>query len=508
MANVTLGDIKEQLIANQEETNDDNKKTHEILQGIASELSSYFKYLRQSRLDELEKQRELKNQAASTKPTTLVSGGGDDGEEYSNPFATLGKIGAVAAAVAGSIAGVLETYRKFWVNQHTSLGRTLSRSFTNIGVGFNNIGKEVNAGFMGVKNLAVKDFSTLSGKIGAITKIISVELTKPFLLVKAAIETVQSGSNRFFRALMTPFTAIGKFFSDLIEIFKNAKLPTTTGIVEGIQSVVNRLGIFGSFLRGTFLFLKNTVAKVLGPLVALYGAVTGFLDTEGNTFQKILGAIKGAFESFVQFIFIDFGKFILDGIAGIFRFFSLDTIANAFNSISDGIQAVFDGLMNGLQLLIEDPSEFANKAMQVISNGFNTVVEVVGDFFTSVFDSLVSSVKAIAQNPLGFASSLLGERSRKLLGLEDEYQAFQDAKKPDVSVAPEEKPLERIDISKQPGRVSADDMKNITDKLADLKTGGGNVTAVMSAPTTVTNSSNNVTATGSSSATDRKAPEG
>ena len=505
MANVTLDDVKAQLIANQQENTDANIKSHEILKGIATQFSSYFQYLKQSRLDELEKQRELKNQAASTKPVTTLARQDDD-ESYTNPFGMIGKIGAIGAAVAGSIAGVLETYRKFWVNQNTFVGRALSRSFTNFGLGFTNVGKEINAGFRGVQTLAIKDFSTLSGKIGAITKSITTELTKPFLLVKGAVEAVQSRGNRFFKAIMIPFTAVGKFFTDLVDIFKNARLPTTTGIIDGFTGVIDRLGIFGRFLKGTFSLLKNTVKRVLAPLVALYGAVTGFMDTEGNTFQKILGAIKGAFQSFVQFIFVDFGRFILDGIAGIFRFFNLDTIANAFNSISEGIQAVFTTLMDSLQLLIEDPTQFANQLLGMVKNGFNTTVQVVGDFFTNVFDSVMAGIKAIAINPVGFAASLLGPKSRKLLGLEDNYQEYQDARnfpeRPDI-------PERQAKIDKQLGKSRADEMKALTDTLANMQLQTASTVAI-NAPSMVTtsNTSNNVTSTGSSSATDRKAPEG
>ena len=60
-----------------------------------------------------------------------------------------------------------------------------------------------------------------------------------------------------------------------------------------------------------------------------------------------------------------------------------------------------------------------------------------------------------------------------------------------------------------PAAASGQMIKNTTqNQQAQDMSGGKSVVTAVSAPTTVTNSSSNVTATGSSSATDRKAPEG
>jgi hypothetical protein len=507
----TLNDIKEQLITNRMKEDDNDEKTIDILGNIGRQFSDYFTYLKRSRLDELERQRELRNQAAATTPVTPIQTMTTPAEKVDlSGLGILSKLGILGGGVFGaSVVAVLEKYKAFLSKETNFLGRFAQ----NFKLGFATLGKTVETQFKTTVTLATKDFSTLAGKLGAITKIIQTELTKPFLLIDDAIKSVSTSvresKSRIVKIILSPFTFIANSVSDIVK--------SITAFNFGESKIVKSITAFGekfpklfALIRGTVGALSFAVQRLLTPLVVGFGAIRGFIQTEGNLFQKTLGAIAGAFSTFFTFIFVDIPAFLLDGLAGLMKLVGLESVGKFINEVTKTFRAGFEAIFDGVQLLIEDPKEAIDRVSTFVSNTFDSIIDSVLGFFERV----KNTAKAAIKNPVGFfANMLLGERGEKNLGVEQQGANFRAARagldeKQQAIIDSDIQKLQRLQLDVQTGKITAEQLENIRSAMADMREQRGIPQMnLMSAPQTMINNSSSAIAQGAAPATASKTYE-
>lgn len=130
------------------------------------------------------------------------------------------------------------------------------------------------------------------------------------------------GLDDFVKALFLPETfgkikkglkGIGKFLGSLGNLFPEIKIPDlgiSSSIGKAIEGVKGFFSSFGGFFSRTFDILKTVAAPLRVAMKALkvipglnvfltafdglFGAIKGFLETEGTFGQKMLGAVEGA----------------------------------------------------------------------------------------------------------------------------------------------------------------------------------------------------------------------
>ena len=100
----TLSSLSEQLQANNQENVIGHERTALALDGLNAKFDGFFKFLKQSRLDDLETKREARS-AARTKPGSIDTGFGK-GMNFIVPGLNIGTLLAGLAAVGGALAGL------------------------------------------------------------------------------------------------------------------------------------------------------------------------------------------------------------------------------------------------------------------------------------------------------------------------------------------------------------------------------------------------------------------
>jgi len=141
--------------------------------------------------------------------------------------------------------------------------------------------------------------------------------------------------------LMTKFTGKGSFFSKIGDFF--TKIGGLFGKIPGIGKIMK-------FIKGAAKFLGKIFVPVT-VIMALWEAVTGFMDgfanTEGNMLQKIIGGIGGAVKSLLDFFIFGIADMIQSAIVWLLELFGFDSAAVAvgdFNLVGRIKDAVFKAI--------------------------------------------------------------------------------------------------------------------------------------------------------------------
>ena len=191
----------------------------------------------------------------------------------------------------------------------------------------------------------------LGGVIGTIAGIFAGWFKAlKFVFNRGFIKTLSTTFANFFKGLKTQFKAgaIGKGFAKIGQFF--ARIGAFFGRI---------FKIFGTI----FGFIKNVVtiagkvaavvSKIFAPLLILFGIfetikgfISGFVETEGSFFDKILGGLQGAVTGLLDFLIaapLNLGKNIIGWIAGALGFDGVKEKLESFDFSFGGIvSAVFD----------------------------------------------------------------------------------------------------------------------------------------------------------------------
>ena len=114
---------------------------------------------------------------------------------------------------------------------------------------------------------------------------------------------------------------MGKMFTKVAGWFKS--IGGLTGKVSGLSKVMG-------FIKGAAKFLGKIfvpVTVIMALWEAVSGFMTGFEETEGNFFQKILGGIGGALKGLLDFFIFSIAEMIQDVIVWVGEFFGFDMSA-------------------------------------------------------------------------------------------------------------------------------------------------------------------------------------
>ena len=496
----TLEIVAEQLAIANENTEDQAKnqeKTNSILDGIGKSFSRFFKKQDDMAGDLLEARVESQR-TQPPRPGAVLAQRVD--AEDKTDLSGLSKLGLIAGTLAvaigtvsGAIAGVLKAYQSFWLTQNTFI----SRFFKNFAIGFNKTYQNSLVDFGRQQRLFLKDFTSFGGKVGSLVKLTLIQFQKPFLLISEAVtaaqQTVANTNSKIIKLITSPFTFIVDTLGKVGEVIKTIKLPSLN-----VASVSEMFKPFSSVIKGVFGAVSKLVGVLLTPLIGLYGLVTGFTQTEGNFGQKLLGAFKGAIEKLFNFFVVDFVAIILDGIGGIFRFFGAEGVANFFNRVSDSFQSGFQSIFDGIQMVIEEPGQ----VIEIIKTSFSNAVTSIVDVFVNLIYAAVDYVKDIAKNPAGFFSNLIfGDRNQTEAGEQYRFDRL-DADKQTL-VQSQKAQLVRLEVAREQGRISEDELKQMTNAIKELVEGQGvSMSTVVNAPVTTTTSSNTTMIDTPSPATD------
>ena len=205
---------------------------------------------------------------------------------------------------------------------------------------------------------------------------------------------------RIFRLIMPKilikaFSKVGSFVSSFAKSMKGLAMGTNTG--KSITAVVQSVkAFFGSFtktgaiisklvtgfkgmLQSPIVKMAGNFGKTLGRLFfpitilmsaweAIKGMISGFTNTEGNFFEKIVGGLMGAVESLVKFFIampLDLIKDLIGWIAGMLGF---DGIKESLASFSfDGLfSMLFDKLLGITTYIANLISAVANGAKEAL----------------------------------------------------------------------------------------------------------------------------------------------
>ena len=130
--------------------------------------------------------------------------------------------------------------------------------------------------------------------------------------------------------------------------------------IGGLFGKIPGLGKILSFVKGAAKFLGKIfvpVTVIMALWEAVSGFMTGFAETEGNMFQKIMGGIGGAIKGLLDFFVFGIAEMVQDVIIWLLELFGFDGAATAvgdFNLVGFIKEKVF-AVIDWFMLLFQDP---------------------------------------------------------------------------------------------------------------------------------------------------------
>ena len=284
---------------------------------------------------------------------------------------------AVAIAALGGIVIATVNRIRFFLNLLSpSLYKKFANGIETIVTFFAKIGSEIKSIF----NVA---FTALKSVLSSVMEAGMTELRKLFTF------NADSGIGKIITAFKTAITKFIEPFADAIKAIQ--ELASGSGTIGKIISyVTDTLGSIGSKFMA-FGAKIGKLAKIFGRLflpveiiMTLWDTVSGMIEgyEKGGIIGAFTGAVKGFFDSIIMAP-LDALKSIVSWVAELFGF---DSISKALDSFS--FVELFDSLF--------DTIPAAKKAFfDSIKNAFQTVVDTIGDWFSSIGDGLLSALEGI-----------------------------------------------------------------------------------------------------------------
>lgn len=425
MADVTLNQVNMTLMqqnASQEEMQKD-------IAGLRKDFSDYFKFLKRSRLDELEEKREAKSPRASA-PSRAQVVKKDSGFD----------LGFLAALIGGTIVAItaaLEALGDYFRKLRT-MALTLSKGLRPLLVSFGALGRLIRNI---IKALAIAlDDKLFAGAIRKALKRIADSIGDFF----RPIRNFLTESPKNFRARFAGITArIGTFFDDLLKpmttFFRNfragfSKIGTKAlGVVDDaikMEDFSTFAGKIGATLRTLIqkpfdiLFSSFKTAegsddlKKVGDLLAdFFRPIKEFFSVSENSFiGKMWNNIKSAFSIFGE------GSTFMRTLAAVGRtigrmawplnviFGIIDSVTGYFREyVDDDGQIKKGGLIGSLSGLLEGivgmPLDLIKSAASWIAGKFGATK--VEDFLDSF--SITDMIRNIIMTPIAAIQAALNK---------------------------------------------------------------------------------------------------
>ena len=303
----------------------------------------------------------------------------DDKPEKTDNSGLGGLLSGIAVAIAalgGIVIATVNRIRFFLNLLSPSLYKKFANGIETIVTFFAKIGSEIKSIF----NVA---FTALKSVLSSVMEAGMTELRKLFTF------NADSGIGKIITAFKTAITTFIAPFADAIKAIQ--ELASGSGTIGKIISyVTDTLGSIGSKFMA-FGAKIGKLAKIFGRLflpveiiMTLWDTVSGMIEgyEKGGIIGAFTGAVKGFFDSIIMAP-LDALKSIVSWVAELFGF---DSISKALDSFS--FVELFDSLF--------DTIPAAKKAFfDSIKNAFQTVVDTIGDWFSSIGDGLLSALEGI-----------------------------------------------------------------------------------------------------------------
>ena len=252
--------------------------------------------------------------------------------------------GPLVKGVSSTFAKLSATFGKlFNAKAFTTAIKPFTTAFDNFMAGFKNVGKVIGA----VKApVAIKEFTTVFGKIGA---------------------TIGSIVKPFMTGFKTVSDVLGKVLSPIGAIFKS---------VGGVfSSIFKALGPFIK-IAAKFMQAIPIVGQIIMLIFGIFDFVTGFI--KGFSEGGILGGLKEGAMELVRGFLTKPLDLLTKGIAYLMGFFGFDNIKASIDEFLQG------GGITGL----------FNEAMAALGKAFDVVLQ----FFKDLFNDPIGTLKSAAEN--------------------------------------------------------------------------------------------------------------
>ena len=224
--------------------------------------------------------------------------------------------------------------------------------------------------WMGRMATSIKSFFAVDGKDAK-------ELSKwQKRLVKVKDWFKNSWMNKLVTRIQTFFGqkgSGGKLMTKVGNLF--AKIGGLFGKIPGIGKIL-------SFVKGAVKFLGKIfvpVTVIMALWEAVSGFMTGFEETEGNLFQKIIGGIGGAVKSLLDFFVFGIAEMVQDVIIWLLELFGFDGAATAvgdFNLVGKIKEIVFD-IIDWFMLIFQNPLAALGQLWDTITGGYATIMDLI-----------------------------------------------------------------------------------------------------------------------------------
>ena len=363
----TLDNLTLQLKENNEENVIGHERTRASLD---SNFDNFFKFMNQSKLDNLEKQREAKNIA---RPLGAAGKGAQSDSGRLGILPVLGSLTGLLASIT-AFGAALAGLRGWEIDAIKNIKGSLLRFVDDFKLGSTKMIDDL-------KTNISKSFSNVLGNIrGNIVRYIDLILEN---LGIAKFEQLRDKAGRFTGERLTPLNKIGKFFDNVIEALKP---------VSKIAATLGKIAIF-------------PLVTLLGDIGKIFGSISGFV---GGKTMSLVGDLAGKFGKFAGLA----GK-ILKPIGFIFSFVegmneAFKTEGTLLEKLSAGVSRFLADFFGAPLDLLKDLGAWILKKM-----GFDKEAKALKDFSIEelLFDSLqgiFDFVGKMFSDPVGTGKEILG----------------------------------------------------------------------------------------------------
>jgi Sec-independent protein translocase protein TatA len=416
----TLENINEQLM----KQNDVQERTAVDIKQLKNAMFSFIDFSKQSRLDDLEAQREAKD------PTAAMVIKNDSSSAAGGGFGLAGFLGAAAALLTAFGAGLVESVKE-WIK----LVRGVFSGFlARVLKAFKGLGRLIGLDII-VDDLA-KAFKSLIDPILDFFRTTKASTSTRLDKALKSIDTFLEPINKFFKNFKVGFgkvntKAVG-MFDDLLKMEDFTTFAAKLGA--GVRGFTNLLLGPLATTESTKDFktigstISDMITKVVQPIKNFFSAegpigrfmssiksVFGFAE-EGSKVMKLLGSLGKV----AGRLFYPLGIFmtIWDTISGAFKGF-VDEKGNLGSKVLAGIEGGISGFLKGL---VGIPLDLLKKGVSWIAGklGFKDIEKAMDDFsFEKLIGDAVNSIFGLFRSAIDGVIELVASGVEKIPGIGD-----------------------------------------------------------------------------------------
>lgn len=368
----TLSDVVEQ----QEETN-------LRLDELDDRFLTFFRMVRADKLDMLEMMRELKppQPAPLVPPIGAIAPAATPTIDSGLGKLAIGTMVALPALVSGFVSGVFD-----------SLKVALKA------IKFNNL-------FAPITRLIESTF----GKESRLFKAFDDVILKTYVLFDDYLIKPLGSAGRF---LTSSFAAIKTFF-DPAGLMGKILNPITSGI-KAVGSVFGSIGATFAKFFGAFSMFGAVLGRLFVPIGIILsvvdtikGAIAGFTEEEGNTFDKLIAGAFGGMKGLINGLVMLPLDLLKSGVSWISEKLGFNNFSSLLDSFS--FQEMFSNMIDGVTEVVQKIFKFpqavgaaSSAALGAALPGGESPVEAFTRVFTETMNSPSVEVSpSISANPTG-----------------------------------------------------------------------------------------------------------